>query len=99
MDLTKLAKELKAQGVDTFEIKLTFHRDIQWGDKFDSKPDPAFDPWTEVKTDPDAPISPGMAAVMDAEMNPDKILEWSAPNSANSDTPLTGDDAPLTSGV
>lgn len=84
MDITKLAQELKAQGVDTFEIRFTFQRDL-----------PVFKTEkTEIKSQVEVPISPGLAMTMDAEMDPDKILNWSSPDNDKFITPLTGD-APL----
>jgi len=90
MDISKLLADLAAQGVETFEgygVKVSFHKRTH-APVVDAPSQTPIEPQTSI------PIDPGLAATIEAEMNPDKALLWSAPGGAGPDeveTPLTGE--------
>lgn len=92
MDISKLLADLASQGVETFEgygVKVSFHKRT-----LASSPTLNIQPETSTEPQVQAPIDPGFAATIEAEMNPDKALLWSAPGGAGPDeieTPLTGE--------
>lgn len=101
MDVSKLIAELASQGVSSFEgygIKVSFHPKTTSG-FFQGSVAEQLKPIPQAPQEAsETPIDPAMAQSMEGEMNYDKVLNWSAsPDPGETDTPLTGDSAPLTS--
>lgn len=99
MDISKLIADLSSHNVESFEgygIKISFHRDLFKNDKHISKESDVAP--VLVKESPSIPQEDqGLAQSLDAELPYDKVLNWSASaDQSESETPLTGDSAPLT---
>lgn len=98
MDITKLLSDLSLHNVSKFEgygIKVEFHCQIN---KQISNPEPVLKVNSNKISQDEIPIDAGMAQMPDTEFNFDKVLHWSSsPDPLEGETPMTGDNAPLTS--
>jgi hypothetical protein len=108
MDISLLIKDLVTSGVKSFEgygIKVSFHDHslaklplVDFRGPVSLKKGAEADQDIQIHTQSVPPEDAGLAQTAEAEMNYDKVLNWSTEQSVGElETPLTGDAAPLTS--
>lgn len=100
MDVNSLINHLVANGVAHFEgygVKVSFHRPQSQTVSIPIQQPAVAKAKIEIESTESIGDQAGMAQQMEAELEYDKVLNWSAsPDPNEKETPLTGDAQPLT---